>query len=128
MTAIKADRKLSPRRSLNVGLATAPIVGRTATIGAPSGNLIFHVQPPKLRLDFPACSQLGLRMNKADHKRSNEIAATMVLAARLIMEDASARIAVPSVPPRSLLTELARLIDDTAKQLEALSIAAHAAL
>lgn len=67
-------------------------------------------------------------MYKTEHKSPNEIAATMVLAARLIMEDASARIALPSAPPRSLLTELAGLIDDTAKQLETLSIAAHAAL
>ncbi|MFN6936035.1 MAG: hypothetical protein ACK4NZ_12910 [Tsuneonella sp.] len=67
-------------------------------------------------------------MNKTDHKSPNEIAATMVLAARLIMEDASARIALTLAPSHSMLTELAGLIDDTAKQLETLSTAAHAAL
>jgi hypothetical protein len=59
---------------------------------------------------------------------ARRIAATLLLAARFIMEHASARIALPSAPPRSLLVELAGLIDDTAKHLDALSIAAHAAL
>lgn len=67
-------------------------------------------------------------MDKACQKAPDEIAATLVLAARFIMDDASARIALPSTPTRSLLVELAALIDDTWKQLEALAIALDAAL
>jgi hypothetical protein len=67
-------------------------------------------------------------MDKPDRKNPDEIAATLLLAARFIMEHASARIALPPVPARQLFAELARLVDDTVEQLEALSIAVHATL
>lgn len=67
-------------------------------------------------------------MDTTHDKTPNEIAATLVLAARFIMEDATEKIVLPPAPTRSLLVELAALTDDTAKQLAALSIAAHATL
>ena len=67
-------------------------------------------------------------MDTIADKTPVEVAATLVLAARFIMEHASARLALPPAPTRSLLVELAALIDDTAKQLDALLIAVHAAL
>lgn len=56
------------------------------------------------------------------------VTTTLVLAASLLMENASAELVLAAVPTPDQLAEKAQFLTDTADQLEALARAARAAL
>jgi hypothetical protein len=53
---------------------------------------------------------------------------TVLLSAGLLMEETSASLVPPPRPSFSLLVERVQLLDDTARQLQVLAVAARAAL
>lgn len=67
-------------------------------------------------------------MDDKNHQSPEEVAASLLLTAGFLMEEASAQLALPAAPTREVLVEMTGLVDDTARQLAALATAAQAAL
>ena len=82
----------------------------------------------KLRLDFLSSCPLPAAMPTEEPADPVVVTATLVLAASLLMEDASAELVLPSHSTRQELAERVLLLRNTAVQLQALAKAARAAL